>query len=44
CLSTIAIIGRESGSWGWAGFSVGYSMAFAWILALAASRIGNYFM
>ena len=40
CLSTMAIIARESGSWRWAGVSIGYSMAFAWLLAIAASRIG----
>ena len=40
CLSTLAIIGREANSWRWASFSVGYSMAFAWLLAIAASRIG----
>jgi ferrous iron transport protein B len=41
CLSTIAIIGRESKSWGWAGFSVLYSLVFAWSLAFAAAKIGN---
>jgi len=44
CLSTIAIIGRESKSWGWAGFSVGYSLAFAWALAMIASRVGDLFL
>ena len=33
CLATIAAIRRETGSWGWTGFSVGYGLALAWILA-----------
>ena len=44
CLSTIAIIGKESKSWRWAGFSVVYSLTFAWVLALAVSRIGGAFL
>jgi len=44
CLSTIAIIGKEAQSWRWAGFSVAYSLTFAWLLALAASRIGGTFL
>lgn len=40
CLATIATIQRETKSWGWAGFSVGYSMLFAWMMALLASRVG----
>jgi ferrous iron transport protein B len=44
CLSTIAIIGKEAQSWRWAGFSVAYSLSFAWLLALAASRIGGTFL
>jgi ferrous iron transport protein B len=33
CLATVAAIRRETGSWGWTGFSVGYGLALAWILA-----------
>ena len=33
CLATVAAIKRETGSWGWTGFSVGYGLALAWILA-----------
>ncbi|MEO5337288.1 MAG: ferrous iron transport protein B [Magnetospirillum sp. WYHS-4] len=40
CLATIAVIGRESGRWGWAAFSVGYSFVFAWILALIVRHVG----
>ena len=33
CLATVAAIRRETGSWGWTGFSVGYGIALAWILS-----------
>jgi len=33
CLATVAAIRRETGSWGWTGFAVGYGLALAWILA-----------
>jgi len=33
CLATVAAIRRETGSWGWTAFSVGYGLALAWILA-----------
>jgi len=44
CLSTIAIIAREARSWRWAGFSVAYSLTFAWILALVVDRIGQHLL
>ncbi|MEO5351181.1 MAG: hypothetical protein H7836_16290 [Magnetococcus sp. YQC-3] len=44
CLATIAIIQRETQSWGWAGFSVGYSMLFAWIMAMLVGRIAGTFL
>jgi ferrous iron transport protein B len=40
CLATVAAIRRETGSWGWTGFSVGYSLILAWILALVIHRGG----
>jgi ferrous iron transport protein B len=43
CLATVAVIRRETGSWGWTGFSVGYSLALAWILAFAI-RHGAVFL
>jgi ferrous iron transport protein B len=33
CLATVAAIRRETGSWGWTGFAVGYGLALAWFLA-----------
>ncbi len=40
CLATVAAIRRETGSWGWTGFSVGYSLALAWLLAFVIYRGG----
>lgn len=33
CIATVVAIGRESGSWKWAGFQVIYSTVVAWIAA-----------
>lgn len=41
CLATIAVIKRETGSWAWAGFSIGFSLALAWSLAFAIVSIGG---
>ncbi len=40
CLATVAAIRRETGSWGWTAFSVGYGLALAWILAFIIYRGG----
>lgn len=40
CLATVAAIRRETGSWGWTGFSVGYSLILAWVLTFAIYRGG----
>jgi ferrous iron transport protein B len=40
CLATVAAIRRETGSWGWTGFSVGYGLALAWILAFVIYQGG----
>ncbi|MEO5345496.1 MAG: ferrous iron transport protein B [Magnetococcus sp. YQC-9] len=41
CLATIAAIRREAGSWGWAGFSVLFSLSIAWSLAFLVVWIGR---
>lgn len=41
CLSTIAVIRRETGSRGWTAFSVGLSLTLAWTLALAVHWVGS---
>lgn len=40
CLATVAAIRRETGSWGWMTFSVGYSVILAWVLAFMIYRGG----
>ena len=40
CLATVAAIRRETGSWRWTGFSIGYSLTLAWILAFVIYRGG----
>lgn len=44
CMSTIAIIYRETGSWKWTGFSVSFSIALAYVLAFAVSFFGGLFV
>lgn len=41
CVATVIAIGRESGSWGWAAFSVVYSLVLAWLVAFATFQIGS---
>lgn len=41
CLATVAAIRRETGSWGWMVFSVGYSVVLAWILAFMIYQGGT---
>jgi ferrous iron transport protein B len=41
CLATVAAIRRETGSWKWAGFSIGYSLILAWILAFLIVQGGT---
>ena len=41
CLSTIAVIWRESGSGIWAAFSVVFSFSFAWVLAWFVMIVGR---
>ncbi|MBN2893012.1 MAG: ferrous iron transport protein B [Bacteroidales bacterium] len=44
CIATIAAVKKESGSWKWALFMVGYTTALAWIAAFAVYQIGNLFL
>jgi len=41
CLATVAAIRRETGSWKWTGFSIGYSLTLAWILAFVVYQGGT---
>ncbi|MFM8600405.1 MAG: ferrous iron transporter B [Mycobacterium sp.] len=39
CMSTVAVLRRESGSWKWPALAFGYMFALAWGLALTARTI-----
>ncbi|MBM4367292.1 MAG: ferrous iron transporter B, partial [Deltaproteobacteria bacterium] len=39
CLSTLAVVRRESGSWRWAAFLFAYMTALAWVGAFVAYRV-----
>lgn len=41
CLGTIAMIRREAGSWGWAGFTVAYGLGLGWGLAWVTVTLGR---
>ena len=41
CVATVAIIRRETNSWKWTGFAVGYTIALAWIVAFIIYQVGT---
>ncbi len=41
CIATVAVIKKETGSWKWTSFTVGYGLALAWILATLIYQIGG---
>jgi ferrous iron transport protein B len=41
CVSVIATVGRESGSWKWAGFVVFYTTFLAWFASFCVYQIGS---
>lgn len=41
CLATLATIRKETGSWGWTGFSVVHGLAVAWVLSFIVYRFGR---
>lgn len=41
CLGTIAVIRRETNSWKWTAFSVGYAVALAWVVAFVIVKGGQ---
>jgi len=43
CLATVAVIRRETNSWKWTAFSIGYSVLLAWLVALAIYQGGRLF-
>jgi len=39
CMSTLAVIRRETRSWTWPAFTVGYTYGLAWLLAWGVYRV-----
>ncbi|NJK98627.1 MAG: hypothetical protein HC905_30215 [Bacteroidales bacterium] len=44
CVAVVAAIGKESGSWKWAVFTVFYTTALAWISAYLVFELGSLIM
>lgn len=43
CVATIGAIKRETNSWGWTAFAVGYSLTLGWVMSTAVFQIGKLF-
>jgi ferrous iron transport protein B len=43
CVAVIAAVGRESGSWKWAGFVLFYTTAIAWVASFTVYQLGSLF-
>jgi len=43
CVAVIAAVGRESGSWKWAGFVLFYTTAIAWTASFVVYQVGSLF-
>jgi ferrous iron transport protein B len=41
CMATIAIIRRETNSWKWTWFTIGYTLALGWMVATLIYQIGR---
>lgn len=41
CVATIGAIRRETNSWGWTGFAMGYSLILGWIMAVLVYQVGS---
>ncbi|MEW5784675.1 MAG: ferrous iron transport protein B [Bacillota bacterium] len=41
CVATIAAIRKETNSWGWTGFAVGYSLLLGWLMAILVFQLGR---
>jgi ferrous iron transport protein B len=44
CVATIGVIKRETNSWKWTFFSLGYQIAVAWIVSFAIYSVGRIFL
>lgn len=41
CMSTLAVVKRESGGWRWPAFLFGYMTALAWVASFAVYQVGR---
>lgn len=41
CMSTVAVMRRETNSWRWPGFAFGYMFVLAWVMAFVARSIAS---
>jgi ferrous iron transport protein B len=44
CVAVIGAIRRGTNSWGWTAFSIGYSLALGWLLAVLIYQVGSLLM
>ncbi|MHB1274761.1 MAG: ferrous iron transport protein B [Candidatus Humimicrobiaceae bacterium] len=44
CIAVIGAIKRETNSWGWTFFSIGYSLALGWVISVLFYQIANLFV
>ncbi len=44
CMATIAVTRRETGSWKWTFFMIGYTLILGWLLATLIYQIGRLFV
>jgi ferrous iron transport protein B len=42
CVSTVAVVRRETNSWKWPAFQFAYMTALAWILAFVTFQVGRW--
>ena len=42
CLSTVAVVKRETGGWKWPLFQIGYMTALAWIVTFVVWHVGKW--
>lgn len=40
CIAVIGVIKRETNSWGWTAFAVGYSLVLGWLMAVLIYQVG----
>jgi len=43
CVAAIGAIKRETNSWGWTIFAVGYSLVLGWLMAVLVYQVGSLF-